>query len=543
MSCLDDELLVRLSRGLVPAGELESADAHLDGCEVCRRVLASAVNEEAETGRLVGERYELGALVGAGAHGLVWEARDVKLERRVAVKLMRRKASAPLSEARLMARVSHPAVVQVFDVGEGFVAMEFVSGLTLRSWLSRGEHSIDDRVRVMREAGEALAAVHRAGLVHRDFKPDNVLIDSDGRARVTDFGLAQTESDGSIGGTPAYMAPEQLAGAPGDQKSDQYAFCVTLFEALSGRRPGKGAMPSSVPSVLIDVATRGLSKDPAARFGSIDELLAAMQKKPGPRWPWFAAAGLIFAVVIAALAVPRETPTPVPTPAPVAAPPKKEPPPIASPQLERDFLEEEPLVEALPPPGTELTIARGCVRTFKQPRLTKVFISNPDVVDAAGNEDELQLEAHEFGTSRVTLQSGNKKSTWTVKVREPIELPPTHVSLANGERYEANVGGLHRLSIRRQLDRRRRAARAGHADLSRAQGGAHQLSVVDQRRATNRAAVRRHARRRRRACARGGRAARLAGEAVRQRGGEAREPGVRRGGGRERSAPRAARSG
>ncbi|MBL8909521.1 MAG: serine/threonine protein kinase [Archangium sp.] len=452
-SCLDDELIARIARGLVPEAELSTADDHLDGCEVCRRVLASLVNEGAHDSRMVGERYELGALVGAGAHGLVWEARDVKLERRVAVKLMRHQSNAPLSEARLMARVSHPSVVQVFDVGDRFVAMEFVGGPTLRTWLAK-QQPLAERLRVMREAGDALAAVHRSGLVHRDFKPDNVLIDASGRARVTDFGLAQTEGDGSVGGTPAYMAPEQLAGKAGDQKSDQYAFCVTLFEALAGKRPGKGELPSEISSSVQSVIERGLSKDPHARFASMDELLVTFNTPPRSRWPWFAALAAVLVLSISLAATLNST-TPTPELKPVAPPqPKSNAPPTekkAAPtkalQLDRDFLEEEPLIETLPPAGSEIALAAGCVRSFKPPRATRVFIEDDFIVNVAGNADELQFIARTFGTTKVSLETNGKKRTWTVVVREPKEVAATRVQLKPEQTYSVETIGLHRLSI------------------------------------------------------------------------------------------------
>ncbi|MCB9561907.1 MAG: serine/threonine protein kinase [Kofleriaceae bacterium] len=219
------------------------------------------------------DRYEIVAWLGAGGMGVVYEAFDPELRRRVALKLVRAIRPGATWEARLlreaqaMAQLSHPAVVPVFDVGsyDGgvFVAMELVDGGTLKGWLQAERRSWRAALTTLIAAGRGLAAAHAAGLVHRDFKPDNVLVGKDGRVRVTDFGLARiaaadTDGDdggadvdrarpaagvadvlsrpGAIAGTPAYMAPETAAGVA-DARSDQFAFCVTLYEALYGERP------------------------------------------------------------------------------------------------------------------------------------------------------------------------------------------------------------------------------------------------------------------------------------------------------------------
>ena len=186
-------------------------------------------------GRLVIEKR-----LGAGAMGTVFEAFDPKLERKVAVKVLRGDATRVLPEARALAKLSHPNVVAVHDADEVdglvYIVMEHIDGASLRAW---GAHPWRDVVRVMREAASGIAAAHAAGLVHRDIKPDNILIGTD-RTRVVDFGLAYA-GDGS--GTPLYMAPEVLAGEPATPASDQFSFGVTLYEALYGKRP-HGAMPS-----------------------------------------------------------------------------------------------------------------------------------------------------------------------------------------------------------------------------------------------------------------------------------------------------------
>jgi len=244
-------------------------------------------------------RYEVGEALGSGAMGVVYRARDPELDRAVAIKLVRSGSGCSssgvrlLREAQAMARLRHPNVVPIFDVGPAddavFVAMPLLEGGTLRSWLRGGPHPLDEILDRFVAAGRGLAAAHAAGLVHRDFKPDNVLLGDDGRVRVVDFGLARPagietdEGDGVILGTPAYMAPEQLRGAPADAQSDQYGFCVALWEALYGKRPGdtspsEGA--SRTPLRLRQVLVRGLSADPAARYPSTDALLAVLGRDP-----------------------------------------------------------------------------------------------------------------------------------------------------------------------------------------------------------------------------------------------------------------------
>ncbi|EDM78799.1 Peptidase C14, caspase catalytic subunit p20 [Plesiocystis pacifica SIR-1] len=303
--------------------------------------------------------------LGAGGMGVVYLAYDEELDRRVAVKLLRRdhgdaEAQARLQrEAQAMARLNSPHVVTVHEVGthEGqvFVAMEYVKGYSLRGWLR--DNPKRDQAELMAlffGAGEGLAAAHEAGIVHRDFKPDNVLVGEDGRVRVADFGLAhalelsseaeQTSSiahvvqerragvsasnldtpltkTGAIMGTPAYMAPEQFAGEPTDERTDQFAFCVALWEGLYGRRPYAGLgladlivavnhrritepppeRAREVPSWLRERVLRGLSPDPADRWPSMRALLDALANDPIARRRRLLEAGLGAAAVGAVL--------------------------------------------------------------------------------------------------------------------------------------------------------------------------------------------------------------------------------------------------
>ncbi len=282
--------------------------------------------------------------LGAGGMGVVYAAYDPELDRKIAVKLIREDPSGGtdasqgrarlLREAQAMAKLSHPNVIQVYDVGthEGqvYIAMEFVDGRTLGDWASetgRDWKAIVDKYLL---AARGLAEAHRAGLIHRDFKPDNVLVGKDGRVRVLDFGLArsgkESEPDdaprsevrpgreasissgttldaaltttGAVMGTPAYMSPEQFAGEPTDPSTDQFSFCVALLEALEGRRPFEGDTMASLsfnvlegkvrdapadgraPSWVRRVLVRGLARKPAERWASMDALIDALEHDP-----------------------------------------------------------------------------------------------------------------------------------------------------------------------------------------------------------------------------------------------------------------------
>ncbi len=300
-------------------------------------------------------RYMVLERVGAGGMGVVYAAFDQELDRKVALKVMHVRTEGDqstggrerlLREAQAMAKLSHPNVITVHDVGtfEGrvFIAMEFIDGPTLRGWLRQGPHEPAEIVEVFVKAGRGLAAAHAAGLVHRDFKPDNVLIGRDGRVLVMDFGLARQASGrqseaqptphqrerslqdlvltrtGAVVGTPAYMAPEQHQGTAADPLVDQFSFCVALYEALYGQRPFAGNSVASlainvlegqvrspprgtaVPTWLRAVVLRGLCRDPLDRYPSMDALLAELQADPpSGRRPWVTAAMVL--VMLAAL--------------------------------------------------------------------------------------------------------------------------------------------------------------------------------------------------------------------------------------------------
>lgn len=269
-----------------------------------------------EPGVVVG-RYRLVQLLGQGGMGQVFRARDPELDRDVALKVLTRhdrNMSARVErEGRALARLSHPNVVSIYDVGHtrgrAFIAMELVEGPTLGQWLRAADREVEEVLDVFVAAGRGLAAAHRCGLVHRDYKPGNVLLGPDGRARVTDFGLARNGTpsaestvhwdesndsltvEGTVVGTPPYMAPEQHTDGEIDERSDQFAFCVALYEAIVGRRPyhardlrglaglkhaHRPEWPRVIPAWLKPIIERGLSPSPQQRYPSMDELLTAI---------------------------------------------------------------------------------------------------------------------------------------------------------------------------------------------------------------------------------------------------------------------------
>jgi tRNA A-37 threonylcarbamoyl transferase component Bud32 len=308
-------------------------------------------------------RYELGEALGAGAMGVVYRARDPELHRVVAIKLVRTGGTPRTSEAGLlreaqaMARLRHPNVVPIFDVGlaDGavFVAMPLLEGGTLRQWLRDGPRSLAAILDRFVAAGNGLVAAHAAGLVHRDFKPDNVLLSEDGEVLVADFGLARLADPGraaganavapgsealsqagDVIGTPAYMPPEQLCGRPIDARADQFSFCVALWEGLYGARPFAAPRPGNAdpmqarldaiaagpalpprgdrPAWIAQLLVRGLAADPDRRWPSMQHLVAAIAgHRARRRGPW-RVAGALVAVAMALAIVAQARPTPPP---------------------------------------------------------------------------------------------------------------------------------------------------------------------------------------------------------------------------------------
>jgi serine/threonine protein kinase/dipeptidyl aminopeptidase/acylaminoacyl peptidase len=369
-TCLDDSEVLALASGALASGPARALLAHLGTCDLCRRLVAEAARARTPPPQAAGalaaapepptlpiedaaiepphpatiDRYKILDCLGKGGMGVVYAAHDPELDRRIALKLVRVDRGGTdvlrqrlVREAQAMARVQHPNVLAVYDAGvvedQVFIAMELVDGSTLSAWQRAAPRAWREIVQHFVLAGRGLQAAHAAGLVHRDFKPDNVLVGKDGRVRVCDFGLAlptapgdpaaQREpagggeapsrftQTGALVGTPAYMAPEQLRGELADVRSDQFSFCVALYEALAGVRPfaehgpsllsaieagppglpmhtardaeraaasGTGRARPRVPPAVHRAVVRGLAAAPSQRWPTMEALLAELER-------------------------------------------------------------------------------------------------------------------------------------------------------------------------------------------------------------------------------------------------------------------------
>ncbi len=339
----------------------------LDGDTIASRdgdEARAQVQNELQPGTQAG-RYMILSRLGRGGMGVVYKAYDPELDRRVALKLLSVKAGSGsladrarerlLREAKALAQLSHPNVVAAYDVGtlgqDVFVAMELVEGWTLKEWIVQKQPTVWEKVAVLQAAGLGIAAAHQAGLIHRDIKPDNIIVGQDGRVRVLDFGLARAAVNeetarakplaerraeplisgeltsggsfldtpmtqaGAIVGTPGYMAPEQYRGEATDAQTDQFSFCVTLYELLYGQRPWRakkygalkakvlaGEMETSpaaakVPASYRRIVMRGLSLAKQDRYGSMASLLAELGRDPrAVRRKWLSLAAVVLLV-------------------------------------------------------------------------------------------------------------------------------------------------------------------------------------------------------------------------------------------------------
>jgi tRNA A-37 threonylcarbamoyl transferase component Bud32 len=379
-ACLDDNLAAEFATGALKGSEATRVEAHLAGCRDCRSLVAAlaasshdgdsdldtsprgpghAPTEPKTGGRAtefaVGDRigrYVVLGRLGQGGMGVVHSAYDPQLDRKVAIKLLRTGINIATAEARArmvreakaIAQLSHPNVVAVYDVGTAdpgdvYIAMEFVEGDTVTQWLRRWDRSWRDVLDVFLQAGRGLAAAHAAGLLHRDFKPDNVMVGADGRVRVGDFGLARSvvtpdeahpptavvnhalngslTATGTVVGTPRYMAPETLQGKGSDARTDQFSFCVALYEALYHQHPlpgetavqmvdtaGKPFPPpeeTKIPKAIGRAIMRGLDVVPSKRFPSMSALIAELTPAP-VRAPRKIAAAIAVGVLAAGAA-------------------------------------------------------------------------------------------------------------------------------------------------------------------------------------------------------------------------------------------------
>jgi serine/threonine protein kinase len=388
---LDDNAASEFVSGSLSPSALGKVEGHLAGCRDCRALVAalaagSGDDSNAQTFRYellsasqvtelpkktpaIGDRvgrYLVLSSLGAGGMGVVFAAWDPQLSRRIALKLLRAGLAVSSKDARnrlrreaqAIAQLSHPNVVSVYDVGttddgDLYIAMEFVEGDTLTSWLKNYPRTWREIIDVFLQAARGLQSAHGVSLLHRDFKPDNVLVGGDGRVRVTDFGLARSvlapderaraepelialnqalTVTGTVLGTPRYMPPEQLTGPDLDARSDQFSFCVALYEALYGSHPlrdgtsvlmlehGDKALPPpeglKIPAAIGRAVLRGLERDRAKRFPSmaalIEELVPAPRRSPA-RYAGLAVAAVLLVGGTAMVAQQQRAPSPPPS--------------------------------------------------------------------------------------------------------------------------------------------------------------------------------------------------------------------------------------
>ena len=353
-----DDSELGLGHPMLPRGEIPTVvPVGVEGDVHRRSVFEQLGLGHPRTRQRIG-RYVILEVLGRGGMGSVFSAYDPELDRAVAIKLLRpgavdRDARRLKREAQALAKLSHPNVVQVYEVGETegqtFIAMELIKGQTLANWRRDRQPPWRECVEVYLQAGAGLAAAHARGLVHRDFKPANAVVDEQGQVRVLDFGLVRqaggAPSEGSeqgstslrierggsdvsltetgdVMGTPVYMPLEQLEGQPADARSDQFSFCVSLWEAVYGQRPFEGGSIEELraelsqgrvttsssgsrdgsrdgsrggsrgPTKLRHVLLRGLSREPADRWPSMEALLDELRRVVAPRRRGTTALGL-----------------------------------------------------------------------------------------------------------------------------------------------------------------------------------------------------------------------------------------------------------
>ena len=357
--CPPDDAFARFVAGDLSGDEREQLLEHADNCEICHELLAVVLRgpgpspEDDTLPNVDGkpppprpkagdriEHYVVVDIVGAGAMGVVLHCRDTSLGRDVALKLLNRAPDRQyeqrlIREAQALAQLTHPNVVTVHAVfrheGSVYVAMEYVQGRSLRRWCEAKRRPWSEVLKTFLQAGQGLAAAHSEGLVHRDFKPDNVLVSDDDRVLVTDFGLAavtpQTDTPSSVDwsepltktgtalGTPRFMAPEQIRGDAVEPRADQFSFAVALYHGLYRRFPFKGATieelainirrdgptpppaETPVPAAVWETLRRSLSYEPSDRFETMGAMLAQLdvelqRRRQRRKWYVVAAVGV-----------------------------------------------------------------------------------------------------------------------------------------------------------------------------------------------------------------------------------------------------------
>ncbi|MBL4636568.1 MAG: serine/threonine protein kinase [Kofleriaceae bacterium] len=368
MNCLSANVAIAMADNLLDGETRASWQGHLAECGICRELLAALVDDDQpellpppQKGDHV-DRYEIIDCLGVGGFGLVYRAYDPQLDREVALKLWRvdtlgdsgagsTGAGALLEEARALAKLSHPNVMAIYDSGRDgervFLAGELIEGTPLSSFVGSSFVGEEDGAQVslwMQECAQGLVAAHAVGLVHRDIKPDNIIIGKDGHARIVDFGLATSSRTsaqmavvtgevnvgnlglretltmaGPIVGTPAYMSPEQLCGRAASAASDQYSLCATFYQVVHGQRIAEGKnfkalrervlegdaplVKKGLPPRLAAVLQKGLSRHIEDRFASLSDMAEALTPPPSRRAKVALALATVLAAVLALVVV------------------------------------------------------------------------------------------------------------------------------------------------------------------------------------------------------------------------------------------------
>jgi serine/threonine protein kinase len=346
MTCPSSDSLLGFAAGRLTDDQSANVETHIDTCNLCRGVLSNLARGDVppQFGR-----YRLDTVLGSGGMGIVYRAYDPQLARSVAIKVVKRAGDDDgirarlVREAQALAKVNHPNVCHVYDVGtegeEVWVAMELIEGVTLRQWAGE-RRDPQELLDALLAAAEGIAAAHAAGIIHRDVKPENVLMTREGRAVVTDFGLARANDTidpmgsteavafaetqtpnltqtGAIIGTPAYLAPEQLTGETVDARVDQFTWAVMAWELITGVRPFPVVFASRLDAIRAGVTppptmkrtvalalARAMSVAPRDRFPSMRALIEAMRAQaPVAKRPNRTAAALISTIVLVGGAV------------------------------------------------------------------------------------------------------------------------------------------------------------------------------------------------------------------------------------------------